>query len=936
MGLLGRAWAFPAVLLASVAYLAGAVTFEEKVAFVYDIAPKVRIAGSGFDTLDAASLKLSFAPKLKVDKDYTVDVQSSTVMVLNLKSGKKWMKLDAGSSPTGLYLSSAKSGDDSLLEDSVQIATIVPSPVVVASSKEVYMKTTPRLVVNGTNFNLKNTELYFDPPLQEGTTIQKQILSSSQIAITKIFKDDVPNLWAPEPGPLKLVAINTGAGRLALNRDDGGVVIAEVQADLTGHGITVETHESFDIYQSTKQIAISGNGFVDGVKVRFANALRGAGTNFTITDTQPTQLTLNLAEGSMWRRNPKSLPGALVLLAAEAGDGWVPLGPTAAKAGRKVATVFEDPSVEASDIEIYRTHTHELMIKGTGFNKAARPMLDFAPALDSFEVFVDVVNRTMIRLSLSSTSSEWTSIENIGPLTVKGMDTGAGMVTFDAPVTVATVVSDSDVHESGVEVFPAYGQPKYQSSKEPLTIYGAGFKGEPVLNFEPPIWSPANYTLTVVSETELKLDLVAGSTWNKLPGPLMVKGINVGDGDVELAGGKGVKVATILEDPSVKEADMHLYATHTKHFPVRGAGFVSVQDPSTPPTIVIDGISAANYKVQENWHNGVMNLQLLDGGSWASVSEGATVALKIMSIDTGAGKVSFPQGVQIADVAEDSSTALCEDSCTFADDGQCDEPGVAFGTSSSYFGGSSYSSSYYSDILSYNPYGRAWGYDDDANSYLGTNDYSGMYKYAGYDETYQYYGMSDDGFFNGMSPCDVGTDCTDCGIKFIAEGTCVNTCQHARDGYCDDPRSGGVCPSGTDCQDCGPWGDGNSNFTETTFYMSSSWFDDDDWEMLWNDDAILDQQGMNAQPVYKRDWSDHKIVHTEQPGAGTIFVDVLWAMVVLVGCSMSLGGCMVAYRHFKTGGGAGTMYLPVEAAEEVELSRRNKGAEPTPDVVRIG
>ena len=33
-------------------------------------------------------------------------------------------------------------------------------------------------------------------------------------------------------------------------------------------------------------------------------------------------------------------------------------------------------------------------------------------------------------------------------------------------------------------------------------------------------------------------------------------------------------------------------------------------------------------------------------------------------------------GVQIADVAEDSTTALCEDSCTFADDGQCDEPGV--------------------------------------------------------------------------------------------------------------------------------------------------------------------------------------------------------------------------------------------------------------------
>lgn len=42
------------------------------------------------------------------------------------------------------------------------------------------------------------------------------------------------------------------------------------------------------------------------------------------------------------------------------------------------------------------------------------------------------------------------------------MDTGAGMVTFDAPVTVAKVVADSDVHESGVQIYPSYGQPKYQ------------------------------------------------------------------------------------------------------------------------------------------------------------------------------------------------------------------------------------------------------------------------------------------------------------------------------------------------------------------------------------------------------------------------------------------------------------------------------------------
>lgn len=48
----------------------------------------------------------------------------------------------------------------------------------------------------------------------------------------------------------------------------------------------------------------------------------------------------------------------------------------------------------------------------------------------------------------------------------------------------------------------------------------------------------------------------------------------------------------------------------------------------------------------------------------------------------------------------------------------------AFGTSSAYSGGAY--SSYYSDVMSYNPYGLGWGYDDDANSFMGTNDYSGM------------------------------------------------------------------------------------------------------------------------------------------------------------------------------------------------------------------
>lgn len=53
-----------------------------------------------------------------------------------------------------------------------------------------------------------------------------------------------------------------------------------------------------------------------------------------------------------------------------------------------------------------------------------------------------------------------------------------------------------------------------------------------MLNLEPAIWAGTNYTVSVVSETELRLELVEGSKWSKSAGALMVKGINVGDGDV--------------------------------------------------------------------------------------------------------------------------------------------------------------------------------------------------------------------------------------------------------------------------------------------------------------------------------------------------------------------------------------------------------------------
>ncbi|CAN0257929.1 unnamed protein product, partial [Ectocarpus sp. 13 AM-2016] len=79
------------------------------------------------------------------------------------------------------------------------------------------------------------------------------------------------------------------------------------------------------------------------------------------------------------------------------------------------------------------------------------------------------VNRTAIPLTLDTAQSRWVPVEQLGPLKINsirhprcitlampprsehsrcnvyigGGDTGAGMVVFDPPITLATVVPDS-------------------------------------------------------------------------------------------------------------------------------------------------------------------------------------------------------------------------------------------------------------------------------------------------------------------------------------------------------------------------------------------------------------------------------------------------------------------------------------------------------------
>ena len=113
------------------------------------------------------------------------------------------------------------------------------------------------------------------------------------------------------PGPLKLKRIDTGAGALRIDAKFGGVTVAEVQANLGGHGVTVETTSDKKYYQSAPELKVIGHGFNETApmnRLRWGNKLQGRGVNYTVTSATTNALTLSLLAGSKWRPNAANLP----------------------------------------------------------------------------------------------------------------------------------------------------------------------------------------------------------------------------------------------------------------------------------------------------------------------------------------------------------------------------------------------------------------------------------------------------------------------------------------------------------------------------------------------------------------------------------------------------------------------------------------------------
>uniref|UniRef100_A0A7S3NKQ2 Uncharacterized protein n=1 Tax=Aureoumbra lagunensis TaxID=44058 RepID=A0A7S3NKQ2_9STRA len=846
-----------------------------------DVSPKLRIEGSGFEG-DGKNLHMKFVPSIPKD-GYAIEVTSKNSVSVILKGKTRWPLADGATAST-LYLSSLKDDlnddpDEEMLKDgAVPVASILGTPTIMRrTDKFIYMTGTRRIFINGTNFRPKTTSFVFDPPLVRDLDYTMEVIDSSVAKLTL----KATRRWRSDnvPGPLKIKRLNTGAGELRIDAKFGGVTVAEVQADLGAHGVTVETTDDKRLYQSSPKLTILGHGFnesgINGANtLRWANSLRGKGVNYTITQAHANQLELTLAPNSKWRANPANLPGPLILLAVNAGAGPVPVGATEAKKGRTVAKIYADPTITtsaAAGTKLARTLDHELWIRGDGFVRAQTQLQLRARSPDGkkfkeLKPFVDFIlvafNTTHIRVWLQD-GKVWADKDD-SILECFGIDTGAGPfpgISSTQPIALAQIVKDAE-HSSDAAVFrTATSQTLYETpAKKKLTISGEKFCSntkvvtpeEVEITFDPPT---TDYQVRSIDASTIILDLKKKAKWPV--GTLKIKALKctAKQNPVSFAGDDGVAVATILANPTIEtHEDLTLYNHHSRRLVIRGSGFslegttIKLEPAAdSPPYNVIESLEdyialeLDSFKDDASW---------IPDDQLAGKTDG--LKLKVIEIDTGAGGVIFEKNNVIATVVNEPDGDFCDDSCEWANDGVCDD-----GTQP-YIGDTDDSTPRRPNANRYDDdYGGLYRDDDDDIYGYGEDDY-GYYADRGYDDDYGGWLREwDDDTGMNTAACAPGTDCTDCQpragdgrLDEPKEEMCSNTCEFARDGYCDDGRDGlpMYCPSGTDCQDCGPVG--ASNFTK---------FDDE----FWDDDGDNYYFTDDYWDEYEENWKDDDYYYTD-------------------------------------------------------------------------
>lgn len=596
----------------------------------------------------------------------------------------RWVNLSQRVPPVALSLSTVRFAGEpnkNLLPEPIVVAQVLNTPSVVENREIVYMTMTNelRIISNGC-VGARKVSLYFDPPLLKDVDYE-------DVTPYPLEKDEIVlhlrngRKWRERAGLLKIVAINTGAGAVKVNGEDG-VIVADVQPNVDLNSVYVEsTARQQLIYTDESTLHIEGRGFnPTNNTLLWANGLVGNGVNYTITSSTDSHLVLRLAPGSHWCNvvYKDSLPVVLTLVAVNAGKGFVKLDSSSNNAvGRGIATIFQRPKIYSDSTPLYRVLSKKLTIRGEGFPLSTtpfKPRLQFSPPLiEGTDYTLRVLFTDELEVTLMD-GRVWR--ESPGPLIVTAINTRGdedGWLQLSNGVVIVANVLEGlviDNTHDRVDVF-ATGEVVYQSAlRQSIHVSGVGFKQGMSFLFNPPLRAEVDFEMDVKSSNRIDLHLRDGKKWRESPGAIVAKSVIIDGKEHQLGGTVGVEVAKVLSDPGIHSTQRTYYQSESKYVVVTGSGFTNKETmkvtlrPTTPGIYSVFEVSA-NYtrlKILPGlpWYSG--NLSYHDGPSSSSSSSSSNsssssgitplIPLEVVAVDTGAGNIVFDKPITIGYITE--------------------------------------------------------------------------------------------------------------------------------------------------------------------------------------------------------------------------------------------------------------------------------------------
>ena len=400
---------------------------------VYSTYKTLLVSLIGFRSESAGNMRLDFEPALSPEA-YDIKIsRAGSMLELTLRPDMEW-PYNPSSEITKLKVKRYEDEFDLLdLKTPIEVAQIVEAPLIRDDMKVLSM-TSKYLSFEGKA--LRNMRLTFDPPLLETRDF---IFTPLLDTTTHITLRLLPNRrWRSDglPGPLRIVAIDTGAGRISLKRQ-----IAAIQIETRNQGeLTVEERD-LKMYDSASTLEIFGSGFQEPKILYFANENVEEAAYEENIDLEKNKLVLRRKESLKWREGP------CVLLAID----MVPV----AKNGVRVATVLKTPFVSPNpSLFLRKTTTRTVDVAGGGFTPETR--LTFDPPLTfAYDYLVYVYNESSLVVQLADGHS-WS--KKTGPLKITSVNTGAGAI-FD-PVIIVYVTKDvSQMEDDDTSPYPDAEKP---------------------------------------------------------------------------------------------------------------------------------------------------------------------------------------------------------------------------------------------------------------------------------------------------------------------------------------------------------------------------------------------------------------------------------------------------------------------------------------------